>query len=107
MEALNTDTHPTKYPQFWNEEWLKIAIDELDKKALTQEERLVYAMTISANALAVKNENKKIENAKQAKTFEVVKKMLLRGKATIKEIAEDCDVTIDFVLEVQNQLSDK
>jgi hypothetical protein len=33
--------------------------------------------------------------------------MLLRGKATIKEIAEDCDVTVDFVLEVQNQLSDK
>ena len=61
-------------------------------------------MTISANALAVKNENKKIENAKQEKAFEVVKKMLLRGKATIEEIAEDCEVTMDFVLDVQNQL---
>lgn len=107
MKNLHKATSPTQYPQFWNEEWLKIAIDELDKKALTQEERLVYAMTISANALAVKNENKKIENAKQAKTFEVVKKMLLRGKATIEEIAEDCDVTVDFVLNIQNQLSDK
>ena len=105
MKNLHKATSPTQYPQFWNEEWLKIAIDELDKKALTQEERLVYAMTISANALAVKNENKKIENAKQEKAFEVVKKMLLRGKATIQEIAEDCDVTVDFVLDVQNQLS--
>jgi predicted membrane chloride channel (bestrophin family) len=64
-------------------------------------------MTISANALAVKNENKKIENAKLEKAFAVVKKMLLRGKATIEEIAEDCDVIVDFVLDVQSQLSDK
>lgn len=63
-------------------------------------------MTISANALVLKNENKKIEKAKQEKAFEVIKKMLARGKATIEEIAEDCGVTVNFVLEVQNQLSD-
>jgi hypothetical protein len=73
----------------------------------SKQELLVYAITISANALAVKNENKKIENAKLEKAFAVVKKMLLRGKATIEEIAEDCDVIVDFVLDVQSQLSDK
>jgi hypothetical protein len=39
-----------------------------------QEERLVYAMTISANALAFKNESREIENAKQEKAFSVVKR---------------------------------
>lgn len=106
MKNLHKVTCAVQYPQFWNEEWLKIAINELDKKAMTSEERLAYAMTISANALAVKNELKKIENAKQETTKEVIKNMLLRGKSTVEEIAEDCGVTVDFVLEVQNQLSD-
>lgn len=106
MKNLHKVTKSSQYPQFWNEEWLQVAIHEVDKKAMSQEQRLAYEMTISANALVLKNENKKIEKAKQEKAFEVIKNMLARGKATIEEIAEDCGVTVNFVLEVQNQLSD-
>ena len=49
-----------QWPEFWTEDWIKLAIEELDKHNLDPEELLQYEMTLSANALAVKNEKKKI-----------------------------------------------
>ena len=49
------------FSKFWNEEWLKKAISEVDLRAMTAEQKLAYEMTLSANALAIKNENKKIK----------------------------------------------
>jgi polyribonucleotide nucleotidyltransferase len=85
----------------------------LDKRAFTPEQRLSYEMTISANALAVKNENKKIEEAEKraretenlAVKTETVVKAIKRGKLTIEEIAEDSGVSVDFVLEIQRELA--
>lgn len=109
MNNLHTFTELTQFPKFWNEEWLNVAIKELDTKAMSPEQRLAYEMAISANALAIKNENKKIEEAEQRKELtiktESVKKSLLRGKLSIEEIAEDNDVSIDFVLSIQEKLS--
>ena len=65
MKNLHKVTKSSQYPQFWNEEWLQAAIHEVDKKAMTQEQRLMYEMTISANALAIKNENKKNQKARE------------------------------------------
>ncbi len=65
MKTIHEVTEPTQFPAFWNEEWLRVAIQELDKRALTPDERLRYEMTISANALAVKNEQKKIQEAEE------------------------------------------
>ena len=96
---------PIQYPQFWDEEWLNVAIEELDKKSMTPEQRLGYEMAISANALVVKNENKKIKKIEEALKIEAVKKALKRAKLSIEEIAEDNDVSIDFILDIQNQLS--
>ena len=111
MKTVHEVSEPTQFPQFWNEEWLRVAIQELDKRAFTPEQRLSYEMTISANALAIKNENKKIAEAKSAENLavktEAITKALNRGKLTIEEIAEDNDVSIDFVLEVQRQIASK
>lgn len=101
MKNLHKIKKPIQYPQFWDEEWLNVAIQELDKKAMTPEQRLGYEMAISANALVVKNENKKIEKVKT----ESIKIALQKGKLTLEEIAEYNQVTIDFVLDIQNQLS--
>ena len=54
MKNLHKIEKPIQYPQFWDEEWLNVAIQELDKKAMTSEQRLGYEMAISANALIVK-----------------------------------------------------
>jgi hypothetical protein len=106
MQNLHTVTEISQFPTFWNEDWLKKAISELDIRNMTPEQKLAYEMAISANALAVKNENKKIEEAKRILIIEAVTKALKRGKLSIEEIAEDNNVTIDFVLSVQKQLSD-
>lgn len=103
MKTLHTVTDPSQYPQFWNEDWLKLAISQLDKSAMTSEELLDYEMTLSANALAVKNEKKRLDQAKA----ETIKRLLSRGKATVEEIAEDCGVSSDFVLEIQKQVLGK
>ena len=109
MKTIHEVSEPTQFPQFWNEEWLRVAIQELDKRAFTPEQRLSYEMTISANALAIKNENKKIEEAKETERFavkaEAVTKALNGGKLTIEEIAEYNGIAVDFVLDIQRGLA--
>ena len=105
MKTIHEVSEPTQFPQFWNEEWLRVAIQELDKRAFTPEQRLSYEMTISANALAVKNENKKIKEAINTKNIETVTKALKGGKLTVEEIAEYNGVSVDFVLEIQRGLA--
>ncbi|MCY7351831.1 MAG: Rpn family recombination-promoting nuclease/putative transposase [Cytophagaceae bacterium] len=102
MKTLHTVTDPSQYPQFWNEEWLKLAISELDKRAMTPEELLDYEMTLSANALVLKNERKKIEEVK----LQAIRKGLIKGLPA-ELVAEINDVPIEFVHDVQKQLNDK
>ncbi len=101
MKNLNSPTKSIKFPKFWNEEWIDIAIKELDKNNMSPEQRLAYEMAISANAIAVKNENKKIDAIKA----ESIKIALQKGKLTIEEIAEYNQTNIDFVLDVQKRIS--
>ncbi len=63
MKTLHT-TEPTQYPAFWNEEWLSRAIDELDTRKMTPEERAYFARVTAANAEAVNAEKKRIEESK-------------------------------------------
>ncbi|GAB4019894.1 Rpn family recombination-promoting nuclease/putative transposase [Spirosoma migulaei] len=102
MKTLHTVTEPTQYPAFWNEEWLKKAIDELDTRKMSPEERFQFARITAINAEAVNAEKRKIEEMKA----EAVKKALIRQKLSIEEIAEDNDVSTDFVLNIQNQLTE-
>jgi predicted transposase/invertase (TIGR01784 family) len=113
MKTTHKATKPKQFPQFWNEEWLEAAIKELDTRQMTPEKRMAYEMTVSANALAIENENRKIQEAeKRAREAEnlvvkteTVTKAIRRGKLTIEEIAEDSGVSIDFVLEIQRGLT--
>ena len=104
MKTLHT-TEPTQYPAFWNEEWLKRAIDELDTRKMSPEERAYFARVTAANAEAVKAEKQKIREAVEQNKIETVTRGLKRGKLTIEEIAEDSGVSVDFVLETQRGLT--
>jgi hypothetical protein len=65
---------------------------------------LAYEMTLSANALAVKNENKKIREALDNKTIETIKNALEVG-LPIEQCAKIAGVPLDFALKVQRQIS--
>jgi len=101
MKTLHKTTEVSEYPSFWNEEWLKHAINELDTRKLTPEERASFARRIAANAEAVKAEKKKIEEVK----IEAIKKALKGGKLNLEEIAEYNEVTVEFVQSIQKQIA--
>jgi predicted transposase/invertase (TIGR01784 family) len=105
MKTIHTVTQPTEFPKFWNEKWLKIAIDELDRRKMTAEQRASFEILIARNAEAVKAEQRRIEEAENRKAFEFVKSLLTKTKHTLEEIADIAGTTINFVLEVQRQLS--
>jgi len=105
MKTLHKTTDNSQYPPFWNEDWLKRAIDELDTRKMTPDERAYFARITAANAEAVKAEKKKIEEARLADKTDAIIKALRRGKLTTEEIAEDHSVTLDFVLSIQQQLT--
>ncbi len=95
MKTLHT-TEPTQYPAFWNEEWLKRAIDELDTRKMTPEKRAYFARVTAANAEAVKAEKQRIEEVK----IEAIQNALREG-LTIDLVARINGVSPDFVLSVQ------
>lgn len=108
MRTIHTVTQPTQFPKFWDEEWLKVAIDELDSRKMTPDEKASLEILIARNAESVKAESRKIKEAEDRKELnvktEVVTKALLKG-LDIETIAEFADVSTEFVRSVQRQLS--
>ena len=45
---------PIQWPEFWNEEWIRIAMRELDRRNMDPEELLLFEMTLAKNAHAVR-----------------------------------------------------
>jgi predicted transposase/invertase (TIGR01784 family) len=106
MKTLHTVTQPTQFPQFWNEEWLKIAIDELDSRKMTPDEKASLEILIARNAESVKAESRKIKEALNSKDIEVVTNALLKGLDT-QIVADIAGVSLDFVKSVQRQINNQ
>jgi predicted transposase/invertase (TIGR01784 family) len=100
----HTFTNPIQFPKFWDEDWLKVAIDELDSRKMTPDEKASLEMLIARNAESVKAESKKIKEAREAEKVETITKSLLRG-LDLELIADIAGTSVDFVKSVQRQLS--
>lgn len=105
MKTIHTVTQPIQFPQFWNEEWLKIAIDELDSRKMTPDERASFEILVARNALAVKNENKKIAEIRLADKIQIVQNLLSQTDFDLEKIAQIADVTLDFAKNIQQKLN--
>lgn len=103
MKTIHTTTQPTQFPSFWNEEWLQIAIDELDKRKLTPDERFAYERALAINAEAIRVVNDQVNEAIQETQTEAIRKLLRRGKLTVAEIAEDTGVAVEVVEHLQRE----
>ena len=103
MRTIHTVTQPTQFPKFWDEEWLKVAIDELDSRKMTPDEKASFEMLVARNAEAVKAETQKL-NQEKAK---FVKYLLNEGNKTLEQIADIVGSSVDFVKSVQRQLFEK
>lgn len=100
------------FPNWWNEDWIQVAIQELDKKNLSPEKLLRYEMTLAQNAAIVYAFDEKLEAAKIEAKVEAtldakkkaVKRLLIQGKLNVEEIADVQEVDIDFVLDMKLEL---
>ncbi|MBO0936499.1 hypothetical protein J2I47_08095 [Fibrella sp. HMF5335] len=105
MKAIQTTAQPTQFPQFWNEDWLQVTIDELDKRKMTPAERFAYERTLAINAEAIQMVNVQVQEARVKARTETQKEAVLRlvrlGKLSILEIAEGVDVLITVIEELQ------
>ena len=99
MKMIHTVTQPTQFPQFWNEEWLKVAIDELDSRKMTPDEKASLEILIARNAEAVNKEKRQLQKS--------VSNLLSLNLLTIEQIATSLGTSVDFVKSVQQQLTVK
>jgi predicted transposase/invertase (TIGR01784 family) len=108
MKTIHTHTftNPIQFPKFWDEDWLKVAIDELDSRKMTPDEKASLEILIARNAESVKAESKKIKEAREAEKVETITKSLLRG-LDLELIADIAGTSVDFVKSVHRQLAKK
>ncbi len=95
MKTIHTVTQPTQFPQFWNEEWLKVAIDELDSRKMTPDQKASLEILIARNAESVNKEKRQLQK--------MVANFLGLNLLTVEQIATSVGVSEDFVLSVQRQ----
>jgi hypothetical protein len=112
-----TQEPQTQFPAFWTEDWLDVAIKELDTRKFTPEQYMHYVMTLAKNAAAIEEDNKKMVAAKaegeaigekrgKAEAVRImVEKAIKRGRLTDIEIAEDNDTTLEYVQQIRATLS--
>ena len=100
MRTIHTVTQPIQFPKFWDEDWLKIAIDELDSRKMTPDEKASLEILIARNAESVKAENRKIEAARMADKIETIKNLLSLGILTNQQIAKTVGVSESLVIQL-------
>ena len=103
METTDTNK-PTQFPEYWDEEWLQIAIDELDRRKLTHDERASLEILIARNAEAVKAASRRMKEAIEVWKTEMVTKSLNMG-LMVEQCVSVISVSEEFVLNIQRQLT--
>ena len=99
MKTIHTHTftNPIQFPKFWDEDWLKVAINELDSRKMTPDEKASLEILIARNAEAVNKEKRQLQKS--------VANLLGLNLLTVEQIATSLGTTVDFVKSVQRQLS--
>jgi hypothetical protein len=94
----------TQFPQFWNEEWLQIAINELDTRNFSPEQRVRYETILAQNAVAVYNEKQAISKAVLEAKKDAILKLLAANKLTFEEIAGFFDIPLEYVKKLNEEI---
>lgn len=114
---------PIQWPEFWDEEWIKLAMKELSLRNMDPEELLLYQVTMAKNAHAVQVVKKQIAKAEQDALAQGLEQGLEKGRQeaataivlnllqtkllTVAQIAAAAGVSPEFVLALQASESQK
>lgn len=101
-------SNPLNIPPFWKKEWLQDVIKELNLSTMSAQNRALFNISV-ARVMAINDEfereQKKAEKrGAQQEKEELVKKALLRSKLTPEEIAENFDISLKRVLQIQTKM---
>ena len=102
MKTLHS-TEPTQYPAFWDEEWLRRTIEELDTRKMTPEERAYFARVTAVNAEAGKAEKRKIQEALEQRAVEPLN-TALNMRLTLEQGARLAGVSIEEAAVLKQKL---
>ena len=88
MKNLQTyaDLPMTEFSEFWTEEWLKIAVEELDTRRFSAEQYERYAITLARNASAVQMEQVKTAKARAEERAKVQTEERAKADAEKKQL---------------------
>lgn len=82
---------PIQFPKFWDEEWIQIAIDVLDKSNMSPEKRADFEMTLAYNASMVyayeEEKKRQIEQAVRRQK-QIAKQQIEQQKQIAKQQVE-------------------
>ena len=110
MESLPPNNGPIQWPAIWTEEWLQIAIDELEKLDLTPEERLRYEMTLSVSAVIVRKADRQLREAEERAEMRVKEEAISKGLhagLAVELIAKLNDSSVSFVREIEARFNNE
>jgi len=93
------------FPTFWDESWIKVALEEVDTRSMSPEALLAYEMQLSANALAVKHARQDRERniaegreeGREQAQLAAPQRALQSNKLSVAEIAELLDMPLAVV----------
>jgi hypothetical protein len=116
MKTLHDVKEPVQFPPFFTEEWLKVAIKELDSRNMSPEQRMAYEITMSNNAIAMWQEKERTDKAvtQAVKQTAVEQELKTKKEAVIKALLIGLDfdliaqlngVTIEFIKEVKAEIN--
>ncbi len=97
MKTLHTVTPSTQFPKFWNEEWLKVAIDELDSRKMSPDEKASFEMLVARNAEVIRAESRKNEKA--------ISNLLILNVLSNEQIAQALNVSLELVEKIKQKLN--
>ena len=109
MKSLNKLRDVQDFPLFYREQWIREAIEELDRTAMTADERMYLEMSIvrevavldgHRTALAEALEEDKAEGAR-----ETIRLMLRNSNLSVEEIARYTGNTVAYVAALKADLS--
>lgn len=106
--AHTFDATKNVFPPFWEKEHFQVSLKRLNTSLMSPVDKALYENMLMRAKTVAEAEDKKakeieqkaIENTKR----ESVKKILLRGKASLEEIAEDLEVSVEFVKQIKQKL---
>ena len=105
MQNAHKITDLSLFPTFWDEAWIKVALEDVDTRSMSPEQLLQFEMQLSANALAVKHARRNLEEAqaegREEGRTEGILRALAQDKLTPAEIADLFQVPLAAVEALQ------